>query len=141
MDSSASQCKSLLLRKLDDACLLAVLRCCVDDPRTLFSAARAHSRLHQAAVLAASSISVVRCTKQRHLDSALRYITNHQQHVTSLELKRVTISGLHQLPLDTLQSLSRLSFSGVGLKVQPLWKGQRGVGPPLKQLRIHVRAA
>jgi hypothetical protein len=131
----------LLLRKLDDTCLLAVLRCCADDPRSLFSAARAHGRLHQAAVLAASSMRVEGCTttkKRRTLESVLCYLTNHQQHVSSLEFGSGTISGLYTLPRDTLQGLSRLSFSGVNLKLQPLWTGRRGVGPPLKQLCIHM---
>jgi hypothetical protein len=70
------------LLQLPDACLLAVLQCCADEPCSLFSAARAHSRLHQAAVLAASSISFVlkegRLVKERpdQTDSWLLYLSN-----------------------------------------------------------------
>jgi hypothetical protein len=50
--------KSLLLA-LPDTCLLAVLQCCAaDDQRSLFSAARAHGRLQQAAMVALHTISI-----------------------------------------------------------------------------------
>jgi hypothetical protein len=74
--------KSWLLQ-LPDPCLVAVLRCCADDPCSLFSAARAHSRLHQAAVLAASSISTV-LHDQQQLDSVLLYLNSHDQHISGI---------------------------------------------------------
>jgi hypothetical protein len=62
------------LLALPDPCLLAVLQCCAaDDRRSLFSAARAHSRLHQAAVLALSSITAV-VSHQQQADSVLVYV-------------------------------------------------------------------
>ena len=76
------------LLQLPDACLLAVLQCCADDPRSLFSAARAHSRLHQAAVLAASSVTVVR-NRQQRLDNVLLYLANNGEHVGSIEFGSV----------------------------------------------------
>jgi hypothetical protein len=47
------------LQELTDECLLAVLQCCTDNYRTLFSASRAHSKLNQLAVLALTSIKAV----------------------------------------------------------------------------------
>ena len=79
--------RSSLLLALPDPCLLAVLQCCAaDDQRSLCSAARAHSRLHQAAVLALRSITVV-VTKQAQADHVLRYLEKHAKHVDSLELE------------------------------------------------------
>jgi hypothetical protein len=47
-----------MLLALPDSCLLALLQSyAADDQRSLFSAARAHSRLHQAAVAALHSIT------------------------------------------------------------------------------------
>jgi hypothetical protein len=47
-----------LLLQLPDTCLLAVLQCLAEDAASLCNAARVHSRLHQAAVVALSSISI-----------------------------------------------------------------------------------
>lgn len=78
-----SESESWLLQ-LPDPCLLAMLRCCADDPRTLFSAARAHSRLHQTAVLAASSVKAV---LHQQADSVLQYLESYGQHVSSITLE------------------------------------------------------
>ena len=83
-DSMSSQ-HSLLLQ-LPDACLLAVLRCCTDDLQALFSAARAHSRLHHAASLALDSIQLTD-TSQHLLDVMLQYLATHGQHVGSVNLE------------------------------------------------------
>jgi hypothetical protein len=92
-----------LLLALPDPCLLAVLQCCgAEDQRSLFSAARAHSRLHQATVLALSSITAV-MTQPQQMDGVLLYLAKHGQHVSSVDL-RVPGSNtadapvLHQLP-------------------------------------------
>jgi hypothetical protein len=77
------------LLQLPEPCLVAVLRCLVQDPRSLFSAAQAHSRLRQAAVLVGSIRAVLR--HRMHLDSLVLHLTNHGQHIHSLEL---------QMPLD-----------------------------------------
>jgi hypothetical protein len=47
-----------LLEHLPDPCLLAVLQHLADDPVSLCNAARAHSRLHQAAEIVIGSISL-----------------------------------------------------------------------------------
>jgi hypothetical protein len=54
---ASEECCSSLLLALPDPCLLTVLQyCAADDQRGLCSAARAHSRLHQAAVEVLCSI-------------------------------------------------------------------------------------
>lgn len=69
--SSDESAPSLLLA-LPDACLLAVLQCCAaNSQRSLFSAARAHSRLHQAAVLALHSVTATVNTQPKANDALL----------------------------------------------------------------------
>jgi hypothetical protein len=102
---------------LPDPCLLGVLRCCAaEDLRSLFNAARAHSRL-QKAVIALDSISTT-VSNQQQLDSLLLYLSNHaavvklqlegppymHQPITHIppDMHRV----LRQLPSLQLQSLS-----------------------------------
>jgi hypothetical protein len=60
----------LSLIDLPDPCLLAVLRCCAVDQRSFSSAARAHSRLHQAAVVALNTITAV-VDKEQQLSNVL----------------------------------------------------------------------
>jgi hypothetical protein len=134
------QAASLLLQ-LPDPCLLEVLRCCVDDPRSLFSAARAHSRLQQAAVLAISSIRAM-VPQQQQASSVVLYLTNHGQHISNLHIDGGSYCGhvhLHQLPHTKLQGTSSLSFNGLHLQLQPRggFQGVVGAGVPLKQLQIH----
>jgi hypothetical protein len=128
-----------------------VLRCCADDPPSLFSAARSHSRLHQAAVLAASSIDVTfryrqQPQQQQFVKRVLHYLNNQGQHVSSINLDNVKVLGyrapsitLLQLPHDKLQGLSSLSISNLKLQLQPIGskQGVLGSGAPLKQLRLH----
>jgi hypothetical protein len=130
--------------------LLAVLRCCADDPDSLFSAARAHSRLHQAAVLAASSISAGLLRQQDH-NRMMQYLRKYGQHVSSLDLyscidMRLTSPFnvddtiiLRELPHDELQGLSSLSCSSIYLQLQPRNGSQGILGPALtlKQLRLN----
>jgi hypothetical protein len=134
----ATVSQSLLLQ-LPDPCLLEVLCCCADDPCSLFSAARAHSRLHQAAVLAASSISTV-LHHQQQLDSVWLYFTKHGQHIGGIQLageaeRRIT---LRQLPRQNLQGLSRLHFSELRLQLRPTdgLSGVVGTTAPVKQLKL-----
>ena len=130
------------LLQLPDECLLAVLRCCADDNRSLFSAARAHSRLHQATVLAVSSINAT-VLEQEQARSILEYLSNHGQHVDSIDLKGEgdrlwETVRLRQLPHNNLQKLSSLKISRWRLQLQPRRKHQ-GVlwgGAPLTQLRL-----
>ena len=147
MDSEPPSVTELL--QLPDSCLLAVLRCCADDPRSLFSAARAHSRLHQAAVLATSSISAV-LKHQQQADSVLLYVTNHAQHVSSISLSLIppaddsaydydtspTIS-LRELP-QSLHRLEALSVRGLHVQLQPAegFVGVLHAGMPLKELQL-----
>jgi hypothetical protein len=127
---------------LPDSCLLAVLRCCADDPRSLFSAARAQSRLHQAAVLAVSSIRAG-LLQQQQANSMIQYLSNYGQNVSSLQLgfcghnqhERIT---LRELPNNKLQGLSSLSCSNIHLQLQP-GGGFQGVlegAAPIEQLRF-----
>ena len=136
------QSASLLLQ-LPDPCLLEVLRCCADDPRSLFSAARAHSRLRQAAVLAANSIRPVLKQQQQQADSLLLYLTNHGQHIDSITLfNRDFADGvcLRELPHHKLQKLADLRFVQLPLQLQP-GDGYQGVisaALPIKKLCIYI---
>jgi hypothetical protein len=84
---SEVQAPSLLLA-LPDPCLLTVLQCCAaDDYRSLFNAARSHSRLHQAAAAALCSIRVVVTPQQQQPGSVLMYLRNHGHFVDSITLR------------------------------------------------------
>jgi hypothetical protein len=134
-----------LLLQLPDPCLLAVLQCCSSDLVSLFSAARAHSRLHQAAVLALSSIPFNRVKQQQQVDGLLQYLSAHGQHVNIMEVglryppyyvcsgTRIT---LRQLP-PSLQ-LQSLKLTYMNVQLQP-GHGSLGVlrtGLPLTQLQL-----
>jgi hypothetical protein len=148
-----SESESWLLQ-LPDPCLLAMLRCCADDPRSLFSAARAHSRLHQAAVLAASSVKAV---LHQQADSVLQYLESYGQHVSSITLEGADdyaqddsaeedeekkYTQLHttlvQLPHHKLQGLSSLSCRLLHLQLQPGggFLGVLAALSPLTQLQL-----
>jgi hypothetical protein len=139
-----SNSASVTLNQLPDPCLLAVMHCCADDLRSLFSAARAHSRLHQAAVLAASSITAV--VKQQDLDSVMSYMYEYAQHIKEVDLCGAidnswwpdTTLQLHQLP-PALQ-LDSLRLSKLCLQRHPGYNlagvlGYAGV-TALKQLHV-----
>jgi hypothetical protein len=137
-DESAQE--SSMLLQLPDPCLLAVLQCCADDPRSLFSAARSHSRLHQAAVLALRSITAV-LRHQQQVDSVVLYVSKYGQRTDSINLagtnKDVTYI-LRQLP-HNLQ-LSQLKFDRFCLQLGP-GHGFRGVlgasmATAIKQLQL-----
>jgi hypothetical protein len=134
------------LLQLPDAYLLALLQCCADDPRSLFSAARAHIRLHQTAVVAASSVTVVR-NRQQRLDNVLLYLANNGEHVGSIEFGSVwgawlipsnDRATLQQLPHNKLRGLSSLFCSTLDLQLQP-GSGFHDVldaGMPLQKLHL-----
>ena len=128
-----------MLLQLPDSCLLSVLQFCADDPRSLFSAARAHSRLHQAAAVAASSMSVL-LQQQQQADSALLYLTNHGQYVSSISISLMpsdaTIS-MRQLP-QNLRRLESLQVRGLHVQLQPEdgFPGVLHAGMPLRQLQL-----
>ena len=138
-DESPSQLLQLL--QLPDPCLLAVLQCCAGDPCSLFSAARAHSRVHQAAVVALSSLTAGKVTQQR-LDSVLLYLAKHGEHVDSMDLegiyegKQGRLARLRQLP--TNMQLDSMQFIKMHLQMQPGsdFQGLVRAGLPLKQLRV-----
>jgi hypothetical protein len=114
-----AECQCLLLA-LPDPCLLAVLECCAAiDQRSVLSAARAHPRLHQAAVLALRSISAdVR--PQRQVNSVLLYLDRHGRHVSSIDLRGSQFgpaAALRELP-SHLQ-LSSLELQMLRLQLQP----------------------
>jgi hypothetical protein len=84
IEDSADTGTSLL--DLPDTCLLVVLRCCASDHPSLFSAAQTHSRLHQAAAAALTSISTTIYT-QEQLCSLKQYLTNHKSEVLDLAVQ------------------------------------------------------
>jgi hypothetical protein len=73
-----------MLLELPDPCLLAVLQFCADEQDSLFSAAWAHSRLHQA-VLALPHLTAV-VSQQKQLDGVYEYLDKHGQRLSSVSL-------------------------------------------------------
>jgi len=136
LDDSGSKFQLLLL---PEDCLLRVLQCCADShgPCSLFSAARAHSRLHQAAASVLSCINVD-ISDQQQLDSVCLYLSAHGQHIRSIEVKgsNEALLSLHQLPLSL--QLDQLSLYGPSLQLQlQPDNAQLGVpqaGVPLRRL-------
>lgn len=82
----AHQQEQAPLLELPDPCLLLVLACLADDPASVCSAARAHSMLHQAAVMVLSSVKVTLNTQQKIDGSLLPYLAKHGQQVRNLQL-------------------------------------------------------
>lgn len=114
---------SFQLLQLPDSFLLAVLHCFVDEPRSLSSAARAHSRFNQAAVAAVRIIGRITSApkEQQQLVLVQQYLHRHGQHVSSLNFQKGADAPLflQQLPHDSLQELASLRFSGMHLQLQP----------------------
>jgi hypothetical protein len=128
---------------LPEPCLLMVLRCLADDQISLCSAARAHSRLHQAAVTVLHSITAV-IEQQQQADSVLVYFSKHGQHIDSISLKgdfskwrRSTARvSLRQLP--PIPQLHTLELDSVRVQLQPRggFPGVLDSLPALKQLQL-----
>jgi hypothetical protein len=137
--NSTNQPASRLLQ-LPDTCLQEVLQRCADDPRSLFSAARAHSRLHQAAVQVASRVRAVVTERDRGI-GVLQYLSNHGKHVHGLDLSSYTLGSLSffELRHEDLRGLSSLRFSRLVLHLHPQQGVQSllGSGACLKQLVLH----
>jgi hypothetical protein len=117
--------------------LLKVLQCCAaDDQRSLFSAARAHSRLQQLAVAALRSITA-RAAGQQQIDSVVMYLTQHGHHLDSLDIRNTTASAaaISELPPDL--QLTSLQFEMLRVQLQP-GNGSQGVlrAAALKQLEL-----
>jgi hypothetical protein len=127
------------------------MQCCAADHRSLCSAARAHSRLHKAAVMALNSITGE--LKDEQVDSMLLYLTKFGQHVSSIDLEgvrsdyqaswgMVTVTIRHPLAAPSSQhnsKLESLNLTRLHLQLQQGWGllGLFGAGaPPLKQLRL-----
>jgi hypothetical protein len=68
-------------------------------------AARSHSRLHQAALLALCSIRAI-VRQQHEADNVLLYLARHGQQVDSIQIGGTSAVVLQPLPLK--QHLSRL---------------------------------
>ena len=133
--------EGFLLLALPDPCLLHVLQCCAaNDQRSLFNAARAHSKLHQAAVVALRSISL-HVSQQQQIDGVMVYLGKHHQHVDSFELvgAGAPSNQLRQLP-QQLQ-LTSLQLERLVLQLQPGNGFQSVLGAAtaaLKQLRLSI---
>jgi hypothetical protein len=108
--------------------------------RSVCTAARAHSRLHQAAILAVSSIKAKRLDQQK-LDSLLSvYLPLHGSRIDSISLEGGPHPTLRQLPSE-LTKLSTLALEYLDLQLFP-GSGYQGVlggaaAPLLKQLRLN----
>lgn len=113
--------------QLPDECMLEVLRCHADDPRTLFSAARAHSRLHKAAVtvMTAAHSSIQGRFTQQQVDSLQLYLSNHGRHITSIDILCSVDSPAHMVKLPAGLQLRSLCLQGMTLQ---LHKGADGRG-------------
>jgi hypothetical protein len=158
-----SQGVSLL--QLPDHCLVKVLSYFVDDARSMLSAARASSRLHQAAGQAVREITAVWNQQQQPgpeaaaaarsmVDSVVLCCTKYAHRLRSVFICDEPRAGdivdtraldnintesyiLRELP-RTLQKLTRLKFTGLQVQLQPA-DGHQGVvaaGMPLKQLEL-----
>lgn len=147
-DVGGSSCPLL---GLPDPCLLRVLHFLADEPRSMFSAARAHNRLHNAAVMATNSILVP--VEQQQLDtSLLPYLLHHGQHLSSITVgcstcckNKLAYSAdnhcyehprLDHLPI--LSNLTTLICRSMLVQLQP-GSGQQGMitaALPLKQLML-----
>lgn len=134
------------LLDLPEACLVVVLQgCAADGASSLFSAARAHSRLHQAALLALHSLAVT-VARQQQVDSVLMFLGKHGGGLVRSLAVRATVRGaarLRQLP-PNLQ-LTSLQLERVRLQAQARrgWQGMlaASVTSTLKQLRLsHIEA-
>ena len=137
------QTDSCHLLQLPDPCLLAVMQCCADDPRSLFSAARAHSRLHQAAVLPLRSMTAT--VNHETVASAVSYLTSHGQHIEDLDMMskgnrchQWYSVVLFELP-NNMSKLTSLQLAGMSLQLLHgrFFQGVLAAGPPLKQLQLH----
>jgi Leucine-rich repeat (LRR) protein len=109
----------LLLVQLPDLCLLAILERMANEPRSLFSAARAHSKLHQTAVLALRNIST-KVRSQGQLHSLLLYLGKKKQQEAVQRLRLWGIgAGLQLRQLPCQLKLDSLDISSIDVQLQP----------------------
>ena len=122
---AALETHSLLLA-LPEACLVAVLECCAaDNLRSLFSAARSHSRLHQAAIAALHTISAV-VRQQQQADNLLLFLSKHGYDVDNLFLEGPADHTVTIRQLPSSMQLDSLSLDSLQLQLQQ-GGGFRGV--------------
>jgi hypothetical protein len=118
MMTGAASAPSMLLA-LPDPCLLAVLQHCADsDQKSVFSAARAHSRLRAAATEVLRSITAVLQTQQQ-ADGVLSYIQKYGKHMQDKLVLRGGMEKtvtLYEMPLSQLSSLH---FQDLHLQLPP----------------------
>jgi hypothetical protein len=130
---AAAAASAFQLLQLPDACLVRALQRLTDNDdkhdkhdnhrnhRSLFSAARAHSRLRTAAAEALRALQAV-VRSQQQADSALLYLARHGQHVSSISLQQSgdTIIYIRQLPsqCSQLRSLKLSRLDGFGFIMQ-----------------------
>jgi hypothetical protein len=120
-----------------------VLQCCAaNGQRSLFSAARAHSRLHQASLGALQTIDAPLC-EQQQADSLLLFLAKYADHIDILNVWKAasahlyTTIKLRQLPRSL--RLCSLYLHQVQLRPGRAFKGMLGavgVGD-LQALRLH----
>ena len=112
-------CEESLLLALPDPCLLLVLRCCAAtyNHRSLFSAARSYSRLHQAAVVALRDVKLHR-SQQQQVDGMMVYLGKHGQDANRMHLAGYQDPSASLCQLPQLQ-LSSLELLGLDLQLQP----------------------
>jgi hypothetical protein len=125
-----------MLPWLPDPCLLAVLRCCAaNDQRSVLSAARAHSRLHRAAVLALRSLTAT-VKRQEQANSVVLYLSKHGQHLDSVSLEDrdgYLPCPFLRLPTELPTQLRSLQLNNMLLLGSGLL---HMLGPTLTQLRL-----
>jgi hypothetical protein len=109
------------LLALPDACLVKVLQCCAaDEQRSLFSAARSHSRLHQAAVTALRSLTAC-VAHQKQVDDVLLYLGKPGRNIDSFSLsgREGRVYGVRLCQLPAGMQLSSLQLNEFHLQLQP----------------------
>ena len=152
------QSPASLLLELPNPCLMAVLQLCAKEQRSLFSAARAHSRLHQAVVALSSFTAVV--PQQQQLDGVYSYLNKHGQHLDSISLEGHWDGSVSLRELPAHLQLSSMQLGQLCLQLLPTpsaswgqWQQLSGRGAPyighrgvlsnaatsaLKQLRLNA---
>jgi hypothetical protein len=111
--------ESSLLLALPDPCLLTVLQCCAAEDRcSLFSAARAHSRLHHAATVALTNITAV-LPQQQKARSVKHYLGKHAKHISSINLKGTEGYTVSLRELPPVLQLKGLQLEWFHLQLHP----------------------
>lgn len=127
---------------LPDTCLVTVLQyVAVDDHKSVFSAARAHSRLRQAAIAVATAQRSIKVgvRQQQQVDSMLLYLAKYGQNINNIDFRALQLVSIYQLPSNL--RLSSLQCDGFELQLQPGGCFQGVLGDAarlaaLKQLRL-----